>query len=137
MGRDDSENAGFTSGTPWMQVNPAYKMINVKSQVDDETSIYNYYKKLIALRKAYPVIVYGSYELLYPDDSNLYVYLRRFEGKELLVICSFTGDETEFIVPKEMELNRGELLISNYDENSWGSKLRLKPYEARVYIMPN
>lgn len=80
---DDSFNAGFTTGTPWLDVNPNYKEINAKSQMNDPDSIFSYYKKLIALRKEYPVFVEGDFELVYPENNQLFSYTRTFEGKTL------------------------------------------------------
>ena len=87
---DSSENAGFTTGTPWFSVNPNYKTINAAAQVEDPESIYNYYKKLIQLRKQEEVIVYGTFDGLEDADENLYVYTRTLGDKKLLVICNFT-----------------------------------------------
>ena len=82
---DDSENAGFTTGTPWFAVNPNYKTINAAAQVEDPDSIYNYYRKLIELRKEEEVIVYGTFDGLEDADENLYIYTRSSENKKILV----------------------------------------------------
>lgn len=73
---DDSENAGFTSGQPWLKVNPNYKEINVKSQLKDENSIFNYYKKLIKIRKTNPVVVHGKYELILEENKEIFAYTK-------------------------------------------------------------
>ena len=90
---DDTENAGFTTGTPWIDVNPNYTEINAKEQVEREDSVFNYYKKLISLRKEYEIIVYGDYNLLLPEDEELFVYERNLNGNKLLVVCNFSENE--------------------------------------------
>ena len=97
---DDSENAGFTTGTPWIMVNPNYTEINAAEQMGRADSVFNYYKELIRLRKTNDVIVYGTYELLLPDDKELYVYERRLGEKKLLVICNFYGNNRKFTLPE-------------------------------------
>lgn len=126
---DDSENAGFTTGTPWINVNPNYKEINAKAELADPNSVFHYYQKLIALRKKTPIIVYGKYELLMEDSEQLYVYTRTLENEKLLVVCSFTDKEVEFQIPEEFE--NADCLISNLD-NTYTDKVVLKPYEAFV-----
>ncbi|MCC8017771.1 MAG: alpha-glucosidase [Lachnospiraceae bacterium] len=128
---DDSANAGFTSGTPWLAVNPNYTRINAASQVGDPDSVYQYYKRLIALRKENDIIVYGSYELLAPDDENLFIYTRTLDERRLLVICNFSGQEQS--LPEEAaRLAAGNcgILIGNYGDPGTG---KLRPYEAVVY----
>lgn len=126
---DDSENAGFTTGTPWINVNPNYKEINAKAELADPNSVFHYYQKLIALRKKTPIIVYGKYELLMEDSEQLYVYTRTLQNEKLLVVCSFTDKEVEFQIPEEFE--NADCLISNLD-NTYTDKVVLKPYEAFV-----
>ncbi|WP_238901137.1 alpha-glucosidase [Clostridium sp. YIM B02500] len=132
---DDSQNAGFTSGQPWLKVNPNYKEINAESQLKDENSIFNYYKKLIKIRKSNPVVVYGKYELMLEENKEIFAYTRTLENEMLLVICNFTGNETEFVLERKFEFKSKELLISNYNvnENDSIESIELKPYEARIY----
>ncbi|OCA99178.1 glycoside hydrolase family 13 protein [Clostridium beijerinckii] len=132
---DDSENAGFTSGQPWLKVNPNYKEINAESQLKDENSIFNYYKKLIKIRKSNPVVVYGKYELMLEENKEIFAYTRTLENEMLLVICNFIGNETEFVLERKFEFKSKELLISNYNvnENDSIESIELKPYEARIY----
>ena len=127
---DDSENAGFTTGTPWIQVNPNYKEINAKAEVADPNSVFHYYRKLIALRKKYPVVVYGKYELLLPEDEELFVYTRTCEDEKLLVVCSFTEQERTIELPEEF-IGAG-CIISNMDNSYEQKEVTLKPYEAFV-----
>lgn len=127
---DDSENAGFTSGTPWINVNPNYKEINAKEQMNRETSVFRYYQKLIALRKQYEIIVYGTYELLLPDSEEIYSYMRLLGTEKLLVICNFSEKETDYELPDKLEGLAVEILISNGDRRAIERKMTLKPYEA-------
>lgn len=128
---DDSEQAGFTTGTPWMPVNPNYREINAKAALADSDSVFYYYQKLISLRKQYPVIVYGEYRLLLADSEELFVYERRLGDEKLLTVCSFADRETEFEMPKEFA--RGKCLITNYKEP--GEAGWLRPYEAIVMFV--
>lgn len=127
---DDTENAGFTVGTPWISVNPNYKEINAKAELSDPDSVFHYYRKLIALRKQYPVIVYGKYELLLPEDEKLFVYTRTLENEKLLTVCNFSEEEQEFQIPNEF--CQGECLIANYPNDYENGFVMLRPYEAFV-----
>lgn len=127
---DDSENAGFTTGTPWLRVNDNYKQINAKSQVDDPDSIFNCYRKLIQLRKQYPVFVDGKFTLLLEDDENIFAYERKDEDKTMIVVCNFFDKTVN--MPLSDTCNDMEILITNYD--SADNLAILRPYEARIYI---
>ncbi len=127
---DDSANAGFTTGTPWIKVNDNYDKINAKSQVDDPDSIFSCYKKLVQLRKDYPVFVDGKFTLLLEDDENIFAYSRKNEEKTMIVVCNFFDKEIPMPLAKECE--GMDVLISNYKDTSDMSMLR--PYEARMYI---
>lgn len=127
---DDTENAGFSTGTPWMPVNPNYREINARAAIADPESVFHYYQKLIALRKQHPVIVYGSYRLLLEDSEELFVYIREYEGEKLLVVCSFTDKEVEFEIPEEFQ--GAQCLIANHENSYDSEKMMLKPYEAFV-----
>ena len=128
---DDTENAGFTTGTPWIKVNPNYKEINAKSQVNDKDSIFSCYKRLIQLRKEYPVFVDGEFRLLLEEDENIFAYERVSEGQKLVVVCNFYEKTIE--LPREVSVEGMELLLGNYAEIKEPSVLR--PYEARMYIL--
>ena len=127
---NDQKNAGFTTGTPWIKVNPNYVEINAEEEVKRADSVFSYYKKLIALRHQEEVIVYGHYELLLPESEELYVYTRELNEEKLLVICNFTDKEVSYAVPDEFVGK--EILISNYEEQEIKQELSLKPYEAIV-----
>lgn len=129
---DASENAGFTEGKPWILVNPNYTEINAEESINDPNSIYQYYKTLIQLRKEHEVIIYGDYELLYPEDTNLFAYTRTLGGTQLLVLCNFYGKIVPFQIPSEFEGHK-TLLISNYSDVI--SENALRPYEARMYLL--
>ncbi|MNW53172.1 Oligo-1,6-glucosidase [compost metagenome] len=133
---DSGEQAGFTSGIPWMHVNPNYPDINVANDLKSENSIFNYYKKLIALRKKHKVIVYGEYELLLPSHEQIYAYTRTLEDEQLVVILNFSDRGPVFQMPEEINLKGINLLISNYPPNEKDDlyQLQLRPYEARVYL---
>ncbi|MCL2035416.1 MAG: alpha-glucosidase [Oscillospiraceae bacterium] len=131
---DNTENAGFTTGKPWLKVNPNYPVINAKAQVNDPDSVFGFYKKLIRLRKEHPVIVYGDYELLLPDHPAIFAYLRKLGGETLLTVCSFQKECVEFSVPDILPLEKAKLLLSNYDSPDITRTFTLQPYEARVYL---
>ncbi|OCA86128.1 glucohydrolase [Bacillus sp. FJAT-27225] len=132
---DSSENAGFTEGTPWINVNPNYKEINVEAALEDKDSIFYYYQKLIQLRKQNEIIVYGTYDIILEDDEQIYAFTRTLGDEQLLVICNFSQETPDFVLPESISYSAKELLISNYEAatNQPIEKLQLKPYEARVY----
>ncbi|WP_138493855.1 glycoside hydrolase family 13 protein [Paenibacillus pinistramenti] len=132
---DATENAGFTTGKPWIKVNSNYKEINVAEAHKDPNSIYHYYRRLIALRKQHKVIVYGEYKLLLPLHTEIYAYTRTVEEEGILVILNFFDGEPVCELPSEFKDKAIELLISNYEPvpGEQFSKLKLRPYEARVY----
>lgn len=134
---NDSENGGFTLGTPWIKVNPNYKLINVEAEINNEDSILNYYKKLIKIRKDNEIVVYGKYDLLLEESDEIYSYMRTLNNERLLVICSFSKEETTFNLPSEVEYNSKKLLIGNYDVciDEQLENIKLRPYECRVYII--
>ena len=131
---DESENAGFTTGKPWFVVNKNYKEINVADALNDKNSILNFYKKLLALRKSNPIIVYGDFVLYYKRHKKLFVYERNYEGKKLLVAINFSETDTQIRAPKNFDLSESELLISNYEVEDKSVMNVLRPYEARVYL---
>ncbi len=124
---DDSANAGFTKGIPWMKVNDNYTFIHAKDQLEDPNSIFYTYQKLIRLRKTYSVFVTGKYSLLYPDDKQIFAYTRETEDEKILVVCNFEETETEISLPSEWK--NSTVLISNYED---ASEHVLRPYEAYI-----
>ncbi len=127
---DDSENAGFTTGTPWIGVNPNYKTINAEAARADKDSVFHYYRKLIAMRKEEPILAYGHYALLEADNESLYVYTRELDGQKLLVICNFTKDTVGYEIPAEFD--GAQILIGNYGREEAQGAIEVKPYEALV-----
>jgi oligo-1,6-glucosidase/alpha-glucosidase len=145
-GRDNSrtpmqwnteKNAGFSTGDPWMKVNPNYVDINVEEQKCDKDSVLNFYKQLIKIRKQHDVLVYGSYKLLAEEDPAIYAYMRTLEGKSAVVICNMSPNNQTFEFPSESSFANIELLIHNYplDTNETLKKCTLHPYETRVYLL--
>ncbi|PWK16315.1 glycoside hydrolase family 13 protein [Tumebacillus permanentifrigoris] len=132
---DDSEHAGFTTGTPWLQVNPNYPQINAKQAVSDPNSIYNYYKRLIQTRRDNLVLVYGEFDELLSDSETFYAYTRTLNEERVLVILNFTCSDQAFELPKEVTYQTAELLISNYEVDPAQDirNFTTRPYEARVY----
>lgn len=130
---DTSENAGFTTGTPWLALNPNYNKINVADQLKREDSVFHYYQKLIKLRKEYEIIVYGKYELLLPDDEHIFAYVRTLGNQKLLVVCNFSKTEQKFDFTG---YENAKVLISNYDGNI-SEKATLKPYSAIALLLDN
>ena len=128
---EDSHQAGFTEGTPWIRVNSNYKEINAKQQLSDPDSIFHYYQKLIRLRKEKPVIVYGAFEALYRDHEQIFAYTRTLEGEKLLTVCNFSEHVAEMEIPEEFQKN-AKCLITNLGREDFGEKVTLKPYEAFV-----
>lgn len=129
---DNSENAGFTTGKPWLAVNKNYEYINVKQCVEDENSIFNHYRKLIDIRKHNDTIVYGDYTLLSPNDKNIFAYSRALNGDKILVVCNFYGNEVNFKF--QQDFNYAEILLSNYNDSSaLIENLNLRPYEAIMF----
>ena len=132
---DGGEHGGFTTGTPWIRVNPNYKEINVKQALADPNSIFYYYQRLIRLRRDNPIIVYGTYDLILDAHEQIYAFTRTFDGDRLLVMLNFSRDTPVFALPAHTHFSAKELLIGNYEvdpvEDIRLSTLR--PYEARVY----
>ena len=128
---DDSANAGFTTGTPWIKVNSNYKTVNAKQQTTDPDSVFSYYKELIRLRHENDIIVYGEYKLLEPQNEELFIYTRSWNNEQLMVLCNFT--EKDIVIPAAVTAQipaDAQILISNYVGNL---ESVLRPYEARVY----
>lgn len=119
-------NAGFTTGTPWLPVNPNYTAINAEAALADPDSVFWHYKKLIALRKEYPVFVEGDFTLLEEEHPNLFVYQRGTGEEQILVVCNFGGGETRWTLPALWQ--DAQVLISNYSDRAD----TLRPWEAMI-----
>lgn len=129
---DSTENAGFTTGKPWLAINKNYDYINAKQCLDDENSIFHHYRKLIDIRKNNDVIIYGDYNLLCPKNKNIFAYTRELNGDKILVVCNFYDKEVTFSF--EGDFNHVDILLSNYkDSSKLLEKLSLRPYEAIMF----
>lgn len=124
-------NAGFTTGTPWIGVNPNYVTINAEAQENDPDSVLCFYRRLIALRRELPIITEGDYTLLLADHPQVFAYQRSWQGQRLYVICSFSAQT--FDAPEILPYCGGRLLLCNYAPD--GDTQTLRPYEARVYLV--
>ncbi|TWI54506.1 alpha,alpha-phosphotrehalase [Halalkalibacter nanhaiisediminis] len=134
----DSENAGFTSGTPWIGVADNYKKINAEAAVNNSDSIFYHYQKLIQLRKDLDLLTVGDYRLLLEDDQQFFVYERNHGDEKLLVINNFYGKEGVLTLPEEWKnrCDQSELILSNYkDEGKLAPEMTLRPYESLVYYV--
>ncbi len=132
---DAGENAGFTEGEPWINVNPNKDQINVKDEKSSKSSVLNYYKKLISLRKDHEALIYGDYRLVLEEDEDIFAFLREGSGDSTLTVLNFSETGTEVELAEGVNCEKDELLISNYPEAESGElhSLTLQPYEARVY----
>ena len=129
---DSTENAGFTTGNPWLAVNKNYKFINAEDCLQDKDSIFYHYKKLIDIRKHNDTIIYGDYKLLLPEDKNVFAYSRKLNGDKIVVVCNFYDKEVNLNFKEDF--NNVEILLSNYKDSSIFMKdLKLRPYEAIMY----
>jgi oligo-1,6-glucosidase len=126
---DHSPGAGFTTGTPWLKINPDHQIVNVAAQENDPNSVLNYFRKLVQLRKKELALVYGNYELLDPDNPDVYAYKRSLGDETILVLLNFK-DKTS-VVNTGIDLDNADILICNYPDPPAGKSLR--PYEALVY----
>ena len=120
------ENAGFTTGTPWMPVNPNYVDINAEAALKDPDSVFYHYQNLIRLRKEYDVLRNGSFELLCPEDEKVFAYTRDTQQEHMLVVCNFTAETLRYDVPERFW--GSEVLLNNYREDA----PELRPYEAVI-----
>lgn len=123
------KNAGFTTGTPWYQVNPNYTEINAEDAMSREDSVFYYYQKLIRLRREHEIMAYGIYDLLLPEDEDLYIYTRTLENEKWLILCNF--HEKERVITS---MRMGRVILSNYADTPQLEELcLLRPYEAVIY----
>lgn len=128
---DNSEHAGFTTGTPWFYVNENYKEVNVADQEKDPDSVLNFYRKVIKLRKKLSCVKYGVYKEHDKHSSSLYIYSRETEKQKILVVCSFSEKNEHWSMPKGFDLETSKLILCNYRKYKDST---LKPYETRVYL---
>ncbi|MGI8314144.1 glycoside hydrolase family 13 protein [Halobacillus mangrovi] len=132
------ENGGFTTGTPWLGVNPNYKSINAEEALADPDSVFYYYQKLIKLRKSKDLVVHGKFDLLLEDSEEVFAYTRSYGNEVLLVLCNFTGKEQKVLLG-DFHQESGEVVLTNREgtitDPSSLAKVSLEPYEATVYSL--
>lgn len=132
---DAGPQAGFTTGTPWIKVNPNYPTINAAQALADPDSVFHYYQKLIRLRKQSAAVVYGRYDLILEDHPEIYAFTRTLDAERLLVVLNFSTATPVFHLPADIRFTSHELLLGNYptDPTPTPQEFTLRPYEARVY----
>ncbi len=126
---DGTANAGFTTGTPWIQVNKNYTSINASAEEKDPNSVLNYFRKIVKFRKDNLVLVYGKYKLLDKDNPDTYSYTRELDGKKLLVMLNFTNKNAA--THTGIDMGKTKMLIGNYEHPSDNDTLRA--YEAVIF----
>lgn len=132
---DDSSNAGFTSGKPWIAVNVNYKAINTKKAMADRSSVYFYYRKLIELRKDENIISDGLYFPILEDDDKIFAYIREYEGEVLINMNNFSSDYVEVNLENILEdYDKFTYLLGNYGEKKIEKIIKLAPYESLAFI---
>jgi oligo-1,6-glucosidase len=130
---NSSANGGFTTGTPWIKINPNYKTLNAAAQEKDPNSCLNYFRSMVALRKSHPALVYGKYTLLDKSNPNVYAYTREYEGQKYLIVLNFTSKNAQSAI--NINTAGAKLLLGNYKDapKNGKSSISLRPYEALVY----
>ncbi|HIA23332.1 MAG TPA: alpha-glucosidase, partial [Candidatus Marinimicrobia bacterium] len=124
--------AGFTSGEPWINVNPNYKKINVAKQEKDPDSILNFYREMVAFRKHHPTLVYGDFSMIQEENNRVFAYLREDEENQYLVIINFSDEENTFELDDQLDMSKAVLAVSNYPEPK-PSFFDLYPWQANLY----
>jgi oligo-1,6-glucosidase len=126
---NDTKNAGFTTGKPWLKVNPNYKTVNEEAENKDPNSTLNYFRQLVKLRKENPVLVYGKFDLVDAENPNVFAYTRELKGVKLLIILNFTDKNATLKI--DLDLKNAKLILSNYKDLTMD--VNLKPYESVIY----
>ncbi|CEN81694.1 alpha-glucosidase [Paraclostridium sordellii] len=131
---DDSNFGGFSKSKPWININPNYKTINVKNQINDEYSILNFYKTMIKIRKSNEALIYGEYKLILEDDKNIYAYKRVLGSDEFIIITNMSNEKVMYNY-KDIKLNYENLVIANLKvkNHETTNSIELKPWECRMY----
>jgi oligo-1,6-glucosidase len=132
---DSTVNAGFTTGIPWIPVNPNYKTINAAAEENNPHSCLNYFRRLVKLRRHHLVLVYGKYKLLDRGNPNIYVYTREEAGEKMLILLNFSSAAARTNIPIPVE--KAKILLSNYEKiaikRDGKPGFELRPYEAVIY----
>ena len=135
---DNTVNAGFSQGKPWIEVANNYPKINVKAALDDPNSIFYCYQTLIKLRKTYPIFIFGDYQDLTPDNADCWCYVRHWNNQTLLVIANLTENTVKWQLPKALENSSWQKLLSNYSNQTvLEGEMVLQPYEATYLLHEN
>ncbi len=132
---DDTQNAGFTTGTPWITVNPNHKKINAQAEIADDDSVFHHYRRLIELRRTEPAVAHGDFHMLLADHDQVYAFTRRHGTTELLLLANFSGEPVTIEVPDADRWQAAELVLANYPIDTAENlrELTLRPFEACVY----
>lgn len=132
---EGGQHAGFTTGTPWLSVGKHFEELNVKRALEDNNSVFYYYKELIELRKNYDIIAFGSYETINLEHDSVYAYMRTYGNEKIIVLNNFYDKEVEFVVSEQYETSC-DILISNYNDSSRDyRRVTLRPYESICYYL--
>ncbi len=133
---DASANAGFTTGEPWIAVNPNHTEINAEAARADAGSVFHHYRRLIEVRHAHDVVVHGDFALLLPSDEQVFAYTRSLGGQTLLVVANMSGEPADVELEGKADLLAGEVLLSTHDDGApaEGERVRLAPWESRVLL---
>ena len=127
---DATANGGFTTGKPWLKVNPNFTEINAAAQEKDPNSVLNYYRKLVKIRKANPTLQYGKYTLLDRDNPNVFSYTRELDGKKLLILLNFTEKEAPYSI--DLSTTNAKIILNNYPNTNSIQSNTLRPYESVI-----
>ena len=132
---DNTENAGFTTGTPWISVNPNHEEINARAALADDDSVFHHYRRLIELRRTEPAVAHGDFHMLLADHDQVYAFTRRHGTTELLLLANFSGEPVTIEVPDADRWQAAELVLANYPIDTAENlrELTLRPFEACVY----
>ena len=128
---DASPHAGFTTGTPWLPVNPDHTEVNAEAATADDHSVFHHYRRLIELRHTEPVVAHGDFTMLLPEDETVYAFTRALDDVELLVVANFSGEH----VHPDLDLADwadAALLLGNVEAAAMPWDGRLEPWEARI-----
>ena len=130
---DASLNAGFTTGTPWLALNPNYTWLNAESEMSDPDSVFSFYRSMIRFRKEHPVIVEGRFKEYFEDHDRLFAYLREGDDEDLFVMLNFSATEFVVIMPEELDVAAMKLEVSNIGRKELGGNIiTIYPYESFV-----
>ncbi len=125
-----TQNAGFTSGEPWLKINQDFKTINAEEQENNPKSVLNYFRRLVQIRKTTPALVYGNYTLLDEENPDIYAYTRELNGNKIVVLLNFTANKTNFNL--DFKFGKHKVILDNYEDCKEVKSNSLRPYEAII-----